>query len=64
MLRNASAIKGYAIAANDGRLGTVRDSLFDDTKAQVRRQSSSALRHSPRRFILMCARLVMGGTSI
>ncbi|HEX4112621.1 MAG TPA: PRC-barrel domain-containing protein [Stellaceae bacterium] len=30
MLRNASAIKGYAIAASDGRLGTVSDFLFDD----------------------------------
>ena len=64
MLRNASAINGYAIAANDGRLGTVSDFLFDDTKAQVRRQSGSALLHSPRRFILMCARPVMGGLSI
>lgn len=31
MLRNASAINGYAIAASDGRLGTVSDVLFDDT---------------------------------
>ena len=36
MLRNASAIKGYAIAANDGRLGTVSDFLFDDTSWLVR----------------------------
>lgn len=30
MLQNASAINGYAIAANDGRLGTASDLLFDD----------------------------------
>ena len=36
MLRNASAIKGYAIAANDGRLGTVSDFLFDDASWLVR----------------------------
>lgn len=36
MLRNASAIKGYAIAATDGRLGTVSDFLFDDASWLVR----------------------------
>jgi hypothetical protein len=36
MLRNASAIKGYAIAASDGRLGTVNDFLFDDASWLVR----------------------------
>ncbi len=36
MLRNASAIKGYAIAANDGQLGTVSDFLFDDVSWLVR----------------------------
>jgi hypothetical protein len=36
MLRNASAIKGYAIAASDGRLGTVSDFLFDDASWLVR----------------------------
>ena len=36
MLRNASAIKGYAIAATDGRLGTVSDFLFDDANWLVR----------------------------
>jgi sporulation protein YlmC with PRC-barrel domain len=36
MLRNASAIKGYAIAASDGRLGTVSDFLFDDENWLVR----------------------------
>ncbi len=36
MLRNASAIKGYAIAANNGRLGTVSDFLFDDASWLVR----------------------------
>ena len=30
MLWDASAINGYAIAASDGRLGTVSDFLFDD----------------------------------
>ena len=30
MLWNASAIKGYAIEASDGRLGTVSDLLFED----------------------------------
>ena len=36
MLRNASAIKGYPIAASDGRLGTVSDFLFDDASWLVR----------------------------
>jgi len=36
MLRNASAIKGYAIAASDGRIGTVSDFLFEDTSWLVR----------------------------
>jgi sporulation protein YlmC with PRC-barrel domain len=36
MLWNASAIKGYAIAASDGRLGTVNDFLFDDARWTVR----------------------------
>jgi hypothetical protein len=30
MLRNASAMRGYAIAASDGRLGP-SDFLFEDT---------------------------------
>jgi sporulation protein YlmC with PRC-barrel domain len=30
MLRAASTINGYAIAASDGRIGTVNDFLFDD----------------------------------
>lgn len=36
MLRNASAIHGYAVAASDGRLGTVSDFLFDDASWLVR----------------------------
>jgi hypothetical protein len=36
MLWNASAINGYAIVANDGRLGTVSDFLFDDMSWLVR----------------------------
>ena len=36
MLRNASEINGYAIAASDGRLGTVSDFLFDDASWMVR----------------------------
>jgi sporulation protein YlmC with PRC-barrel domain len=36
MLWNASRIKGYAIAANDGRLGSVSDFLFDDTSWMIR----------------------------
>lgn len=36
MLWNASTIKGYAIAASDGRLGTVSDFLFDDASWMVR----------------------------
>ena len=36
MLRNASAIDGYAIEASDGRLGTVSDFLFDDVSWMVR----------------------------
>jgi hypothetical protein len=31
MLWNASAIKGYAISASDGKIGTINDVLFDDT---------------------------------
>ena len=36
MLRNTSALNGYAIAASDGRLGTVNDFLFDDASWLVR----------------------------
>lgn len=36
MLRNVSLINGYAIAASDGRLGTVSDFLFDDASWLVR----------------------------
>ena len=36
MLRNASAIKGYSIAASDGQIGTVSDFLFDDASWLVR----------------------------
>jgi len=36
MLRKASAINGYALAASDGRLGTVSDFLFDDASWMVR----------------------------
>jgi uncharacterized protein YrrD len=36
MLRKASVINGYAIAASDGRLGTVKDCLFDDASWLIR----------------------------
>jgi sporulation protein YlmC with PRC-barrel domain len=36
MLWNASAIKGYAIKASDGCVGTVSDLLFDDARWAVR----------------------------
>lgn len=36
MLQNTSAIQGYAIAASDGRIGTVSDFLFDDSSWLVR----------------------------
>jgi hypothetical protein len=36
MLRNASAVDGYAIAASDGQLGKVSDFLFDDASWLVR----------------------------
>src|SRR5450631_240068 len=36
MLWNAASLKGYAIEASDGRLGTVSDFLFDDTSWLVR----------------------------
>ena len=36
MLRKALAIDGYAIAASDGRNGTVNDILFDDASWLVR----------------------------
>ena len=36
MLLVGSALNGYAIAATDGRIGTVRDLLFDDRTWKVR----------------------------
>jgi len=36
MLRNASAIKGYAITGSDGRIGSANDFLFDDVSWLVR----------------------------
>ena len=36
MLKMRLAIKGYAIAASDGRLGTISDFLFDDAGWLVR----------------------------
>ena len=36
MLWTASRIKGYAIAASDGHIGTVSDLLFDDPSWQIR----------------------------
>ena len=36
MLCNASKVKGYAIAASDGMLGTASDLLFDDASWLVR----------------------------
>jgi sporulation protein YlmC with PRC-barrel domain len=36
MLRTASAINGYAIAASDGQLGAVTDFLFDDSTWLIR----------------------------
>ena len=36
MLLVGSALKGYAIAASDGRIGTVSDFLFDDRTWKVR----------------------------
>jgi len=36
MLRNASALKGYSITANDGSLGAVSDLLFDDASWTIR----------------------------
>src|SRR5471030_1282550 len=36
MLWNAASLKGYAIEASDGRLGTVSDFLFDDASWLVR----------------------------
>ena len=36
MLRHASAINGYSVAASDGELGTVCDFLFDDATWVVR----------------------------
>jgi hypothetical protein len=36
MIWNASAIKGYAISASDGNIGTISDFLFDDTNWLVR----------------------------
>ena len=36
MLRVGSALKGYAIKASDGEIGTVGDLLFDDTTWKIR----------------------------
>jgi hypothetical protein len=36
MLWDASALDGYAIEANDGRIGSVSDFLFEDTRWKVR----------------------------
>jgi len=36
MLWNASAVKGYAIEASDGDIGTVSDFLFDDSSWLIR----------------------------
>jgi sporulation protein YlmC with PRC-barrel domain len=36
MLFAASALRGYAIEASDGQIGTVKDILFDDTTWKVR----------------------------
>jgi hypothetical protein len=36
MLWNASVLKGFAVAANDGHIGTVNDFLFDETNWQIR----------------------------
>ena len=36
MLQVGSALKGYAIEASDGRIGTVSDFLFDDITWKVR----------------------------
>jgi hypothetical protein len=36
MLRVGSALRGYAIEASDGEIGTVSDFLFDDTTWRVR----------------------------
>jgi sporulation protein YlmC with PRC-barrel domain len=36
MLNSASAMKGYAIAASDGHVGTVSDVLFDDASWLIR----------------------------
>ena len=36
MMLAVSALKGYSIAATDGRIGTVSDVLFDDRTWRVR----------------------------
>ena len=36
MLQVISALKGFAIEASDGRIGTVVDFLFDDASWKVR----------------------------
>ena len=36
MMQVISALKGYAIEASDGRMGTVADFLFDDASWRVR----------------------------
>ena len=36
MLKNASGLHGYAVAASDGQLGTVSDFLFDDASWLIR----------------------------
>ena len=43
MLTNTTNLKGFAIRAEDGELGTVEEFYFDDETWAIRRQRSRVL---------------------
>jgi hypothetical protein len=53
MLRKASAVRGYAIAASDGRIGSVCDFLFDDANWHIRWLVVDTGNWLPRRKVLL-----------
>jgi hypothetical protein len=56
MMQVISALKGFAIEASDGKIGTVADFLFDDASWRVcERRSESALIRRREHFGLRAA---------
>ena len=64
MLSNASVINGYAIAASDGRIGTVSDFLFDDASWLVRWLVVDTGKWLSGRKVLLIATARMGGFTL